>query len=125
MPNNIFARGTVMEADVRGLREAQQGLQQLQANTSPDGMRGRVQLAIGQLHRYASAIVHVLTGRLKNSLFMDIETAGNDVIGYVATNVNYAPIEDARGGDHAFFGRTVAEEGPRIVNDLFRQVTDV
>ncbi len=125
MPNNIFARGTVMEADVRGLREAQQGLQQLQANTSPDGMRGRVQLAIGQLHRYASAIVHVLTGRLKNSLFMDIETAGNDVIGYVATNVEYAPIEDARGGDHAFFGRTVAEEGPRVVNDLFRQVTDI
>lgn len=125
MPNNIFARGTVMEADVRGLREAQQGLQQLQANTSPDGMRGRVQLAIGQLHRYASVIVHVLTGRLKNSLFMDIETAGNDVIGYVATNVDYAPIEDARGGDHAFFGRTVAEEGPRVVNDLFRQVTDI
>lgn len=125
-PNNIFARDNVMSADVRDLAEAQRGLKQLIQNVSANGdLEGHMVLALGQLHRYASSIVHVDTGRLKNSLFVDTERSRNDLIGYVATNVEYAPMEEGRGGSHAFFGRTVAEEGPRAVGNLFNIVTDI
>lgn len=76
-------------------------------------------LALNQLHRYASGIVHVDTGRLKNSLFVAPPVQQqNALVGAVATNVEYAIYEHNRGGDHAFFQRTIEEEGP-AVNDLF------
>lgn len=124
-PNNIFTSGA-MSADVRGLAEAQAELQRLAMATSaqPDGgLRTNILLGLLQLQRYALGIVHVDTGRLKNSIFTDDETRGNNVIGYVATNVEYAPAEHARGGSHAFFQRTVGEEGPNVANDLFRGIT--
>jgi phage gpG-like protein len=87
-------------------------------------MRNQLTLALLQLQRYALGIVHVDTGRLKNSIFTELESRGNDLLGYVATNVEYAPFEEFRGGGHAFFGRTVKEEGPHVANSLFRPIVE-
>lgn len=106
-----------MGARVSGLEEAQRELQRMLAAVDPgDGLGNAIQLGLVQLHRYATGIVHVDTGRLKNSLFW--EMAG-DATGYVATNVAYGIHEERRGGEHAFFRRTVAEEGPSVQNFVF------
>lgn len=115
MPNDYFT------VQMRGLDAIEQEVERLRRETSPDeGLRDTMELALGMLHRYATGIVHVISGRLKNSLFREVEPrTGNDLVGHVATNVEYSISEERRGGRHAFFGRTVQEEGP-AVNDLFR-----
>lgn len=119
-PNSIFSASQVMAARVGGLREAQQALMGLSQAVASDGapMRGRMNLALLQLQRYALGVTHVRTGRLKNSIFTTIAGSGNALQGYVATNVAYAWYEERRGHEHAFFERTVREEGP-AVNSLF------
>lgn len=119
MSNSIFGRKGVMSVSIQGLEKAQRILaeQQMRASTR-GGLYGAMALALGQLHRYATGIVHVRTGRLKNSIFTEIKQGGDSLRGYVATNVIYAPIEEARGGSHSFFSRTVREEGPRL-NSIF------
>ncbi|MFZ2423495.1 MAG: hypothetical protein WA029_20360 [Anaerolineae bacterium] len=123
-PNSIFSAGQVMAASVHGLREAQRELTRLSRSVSADDapMRGQMQLALLQMQRYALGITHVRTGRLKNSIFTAIEHEGNTLRGYVATNVNYAWYEERRGHEHAFFERTVREEGPAVNSLLDRPV---
>ncbi len=112
-----------IDAEVRGLEEAQarmvELLREIGAGGGLEAIIGRATL---RAHRYATMIVHVDTGRLKNSLYPRVTGKGNDVYGVVGTNVVYAPIEEARGGGHAFFGRTVREEGPAIVEQVQRDV---
>lgn len=123
-PNSLFSTQQVMGASIRGLGEAQTELERLRLAVSPDdGLQRQLLVALGQLQRYALGIVHVDTGRLKNSIFTDLEMGGGQLVGYVATNVDYAPAEEARGGSHAFFARTVREEGPRAVeNTIFQPI---
>ncbi len=117
--NDLFGRASVMDVDVQGLKAVQDELQALTMQASVgQGLRANMNKALLMLQRYALGIVHVDTGRLKNSLFTEIVERGNDLTGYLATNVAYAAAEEGRDGDHAFFGRTVREEGP-AVNDLF------
>jgi len=115
-----------MTVSVDGLGELQAELQRvsLAVATGPGGgVRNGLLLTLLQLQRYALGIVHVDTGRLKNSIFTDLESQGNDLIGHVATNVEYAPFEEGRGGGHAFFARTVKEEGPNVVeNSIFAPI---
>lgn len=124
--NDLFLAGNVMDASTGDLARLQQELARLQFEVDPrGGMADTMTLALGQLHRYATGIVHVDTGRLKNSLFWETESRGNDLMGHVATNVAYAVHEHNRPGTkpghggHNFFARTVREEGPHV-NDLFR-----
>ncbi len=125
--NDLFLAGNVMNATTGDLARLQQELARLQFEVDPrGGMGDTMTLALGQLHRYATGIVHVVTGRLKNSLFWEIESPRqNDLVGHVATNVAYALEEHNRPGTkpghggHDFFARTVREEGPHV-NDLFR-----
>lgn len=111
--------------DVEGLEEAQRKLrrllQELGAGGQP-GLKGIISRATLRAHRYASMIVHVDTGRLKNSLHPRVEGKGNNIYGVVGTNVVYAPYEHARGGSHAFFRRTADEEGHAIVQQAVRDV---
>lgn len=123
-PNNIFARGNVMSAEIDGLIEAQEAIDKIAKNVSKEGMRGELEKVLDRLRKYARSVVHVDTSRLRNSIFTDIESGGNSLIGHVATNIEYSVFEEARGGDHAFFGRTVEDEGPRAANDLFKIVTN-
>lgn len=121
-PNSIFSASQVMSARVDGLREVQQAVADLTRTAAADGgtMRGQMNRALLQLQRFALSATHVVTGRLKNSIFTELTGGGNTLQGYVATNVAYAWYEERRGGQHAFFERTVNEEGP-AVNSLFDQ----
>jgi len=109
---------------VRGIEETTAALGELKAKATPGGRVGRIlKLAAGQLLRYVLGIVHVDTGRLKNSMFQTPpEQSGNDLLAYVATNVEYAPYEHGRGGSHAFFARAVREEGPSIADMYAKQM---
>ncbi|MFZ1755033.1 MAG: hypothetical protein WBO46_14970 [Caldilineaceae bacterium] len=105
-----------MEAKIRGIPETQKTIRDMDDAVRGDrGMQRTLSLALLQLHRYATGIVHVDTGRLKNSLFWSLErSSAAGATGIVATNVSYALAEHSRGGGHAFFARTVREEGKHV-----------
>lgn len=116
---NLFDADFVNNADLGDLEELQRELARLLAEVDPGGgLRETMQLAVGMLHRYAVGIVHVDTGRYKNSLFWDIENGAKSVIGHMGTNLQYSIYEERRGGSHATFDRTEREEG-RKVEELF------
>lgn len=117
---NAFRAGIVDSASIRDLEALQEELQRLLMEVDPArGLRDTMTLAVGMLHRYAAGVVHVNTGRLKNSLFWDVTAAGGArVTGVMGTNVEYSIFENARGGSHAFMDRTEREEG-RKVAELF------
>lgn len=105
-----------IEIEIRGLRETQERMERLLEAVSAQGdLEGIVAKGTLRAHRYVVGITHVISGRLKNSHFPRVQVAGNQVYGVVGTNVVYAPIEHNRGGTHAFYARTVAEDGAGIV----------
>jgi len=119
MPNSLFSVEFVNTAGVNDLEAAQREMRRLLNEVDPrGGARTTLRLALGMLHRHSTGIVHVRSGRLKNSIFWREETSPNALVGIVATNVGYSIFEHRRGGSHAFFARTVAEEGPNV-NNLF------
>jgi phage gpG-like protein len=106
----------MLDGEIKGLEATQRRLARLVQETSAnDGLLGIVAKATLRAHRYATQIVHVLTARLKNSLFPRTSTRRNQAYGVVGTNVVYARVEHERGGNHAYFRRTIDEEGPGIV----------
>lgn len=112
-----------IQVEIEGLRETQEGLTRiLQRVGAGPGMAAIMARATLRAHRYTSAIVHVDTGRLKNSLFPTVQKTRNTVYGIVGTNVVYAPYEHARGGSHAFFERTIDEEGVNIARQVERDI---
>lgn len=116
--------GFVMSANVRELEALQQELQRLQHEVDPArGLGDTITLAVGMLHRYGSGIVHVDSGRLKNSLFWDVQSSERRASAIWGTNVRYGIYENARGGDHAFVGRTRAEEGPNVERLFFVRIS--
>lgn len=105
--------------EIKQLAETQARLKRLLEDVSAQGgLRGAIAKATLRALRYATAITHVISGRLKNSHFPRVGAQGNQVYGSVSTNVAYASIEHARGGSHAFYGRTVKEEGDAIRGDV-------
>jgi len=84
--------------------------------------------AVKLVHRMAVANTHVDTHALKHSHRIDFGYASNKAEGnvYVSDITNpkhslstllYGPIEDARGGDHAFYGLIYHNESERIVDE--------
>ncbi len=99
-----------IKIEARNLAKVQRAMTRTIQALEPKGTQGAVAFATLGLHRFMTALVHVLTGRLKNSLFPEVtETQGR-----IFTNVNYAPYEEARGGEHAFMTRTETEGAPGI-----------
>ncbi len=116
-----------LRLELEGLEETQRVLREAAEAVSADGgLEGVIAKGMLRAWRYAVAIVHVLTGRLKNSLHGRVHRRGNDVYGLIYSNVIYARREHELGGEHAYFQRTIDEEGPAIVemmqNDLYREV---
>ncbi len=118
----IWIRGgrvSDIEIEIKGLRETQARMGRLLEDLSAQGgLEAIVAKGTLRAHRYAVGITHVWHihgGRLKNSHFPRVQAAGNQVYGVVGTNVVYAPIEHNRGGTHAFYERTAAEDGAGIV----------
>lgn len=112
--SDLWRAGFADSASVHELEALQRELARLQQEVSPAGVEATLTLAIGQLHRYGSAIVHVDTGRLKNSLFWKVNSGERRASALWGTNVAYSIFENARGGDHEFVGRTAREEGPHV-----------
>ena len=103
----------VMKLTISNLEDLQRELQKTLQEIKPASMKGTMTLYIGQLHRYASAIAPVLSGRYKNSLFFDVAVSAQKVIGTLYDNVIYAlPVEKR----HKVFERTQSKEGPRAAS---------
>src|SRR5512145_1695553 len=107
-----------MMTGIKGLQEAQAANKRQIAATRPSGTLGRAVLyATTKLHRYAVAITHVWVykgGGLRASQRMKLEQGGLRGRIYIdpsAVNPRgqkpsiYGPIEEARGGSHAFYYR--------------------
>jgi hypothetical protein len=108
-----------------------EGLQELNdlnirtiAALKPSGALGRaIQYATIEGHRFLTSIVHVDTGAYKASNRMEVsEAQGRIFVDPGARNprtrqlvADYAPEEEARGGSHAAYGRTIAEMNQRIL----------
>lgn len=120
MPNDV-------SISIRGVTEAQQQLQAINKATADPQLVAMLSLAAGQVHRYLmslgkdtppvgiTGVLPVITGRLKNSFFWGTGRQGSSLVGYVATNLTYAPEVERRRG---FLAKTAkAMEGP--VNSLF------
>jgi hypothetical protein len=109
-----------------------QGIQKLQAVNvrmiaalKPSNALGRaIRFATAEAHRYLVTIIHRDTGAYAAAQRMGIEAGGARGVVYTdpgATNprsgqkpVDYGPHEEARGGSHAAYQRTVSERGKQI-----------
>jgi hypothetical protein len=125
---------------VRGLQELQAANVELMQSVSPRGGLGEaVKQATIFLHRYAVRITHRVTGTLAASHTMNFASGGIETfwrgirfksmaVGQIYINpasvnpvtnerpVAYGPVEEARGGSHAFYRRTLEEAGPTAGN---------
>jgi len=99
-----------IKIEAKNLKAVQRQMARTIEKLEPKGTQGAVAFATLGLHRFMTALVHVRSSRLKNSLFPEVtETQGR-----IFTNVSYAPYEEARGGEHAFMSRTETEGAPGI-----------
>jgi len=112
------------------------GIQKLQdknlrrmAELKPSGAAGKaIRYGLTRLHRYVVSITHVWKykgGGLRASHRMGMDgLRGRIYIDPGAVNprgqkpVDYGPYEHARGGTHAFYDRTVDEEGPETLRRM-------
>lgn len=115
---------------IRGVQEAQQRNQRQIAALRPTGAFGEaVREATSELQRFAIAATHVDTGALRASHLMEVRNLyGRIFISPAAANprgqrpARYGPFEHARGGDHAFYERTVAEHGQQTMDRAMQRV---
>lgn len=119
--------------DIKGIQEVQAANRRMIAAVKPRGALGKaVQRGTIRAHRYATMITHVDTGALRASHRMRMERRGLRGMVHIDTSSRnprssvrpyvYGVYEHDRGGAHAFYERTVIEEGPRILDDMGRTV---
>lgn len=117
------------ETTLDGLQELQAAMDQVQAALQPDNVLGRgIQTATRKLYDHARRVTHRETGTLAAAHRWAFLEQGGGPRGVVflepgVRNVRsgapvgrYGPIEHARGGDHAFYGRTIAEAGDQAID---------
>jgi hypothetical protein len=122
---------------IQGIQEAQKANLRAIAVMEPRGKLGRVlQLILPELHRYAVSITHVwihLGGALRAAHRMKLlessdatSARGSIFIDPSAVNPRgqrpeaYGMKEHARGGSHAFYGRTMEEQAPQSASRALR-----
>lgn len=120
----------MIRVTIKGLQEAQRANLKMMTAIKPEGGLGRaVQYMTTEAHRYAIAQTHVDTGALKASHRINQLGAARYVISLDGSAQNprsgartseYGPVEEARGGDHAFYRRTVFEGGPAMMQRAAR-----
>lgn len=120
-----------VDMTIRGIQEAQRWNLRAIAALRPSGALGRaIQWGTAAAHRFAVSVTHVITGSLRASHRMAVSGVQGRV--YLDTRAKnprtgqrtavYGPIEEARGGEHAFYGRTAREAGPRIARGMAERV---
>lgn len=117
-----------MRATIEGIQEAQAWNLRKIAAVRPRGALGRAILyGTTAAHRGAVARTHVDTGALRASqrMVMYGDSEGQVFLDGSATNPRtgqrtaaYGPWEHERGGEHAFYQRTVDEDGPGIEQEM-------
>jgi hypothetical protein len=112
---------------ISGLQEAQRANMRHIASVKPGGsLDAAVQVGTLAAHRYNVSITHVLTGTLRaaervefsglrGTVFVD-PSARNPRTGALPSE--YVMAEDRRGGSHASFRRTEAEQGSAIAASM-------
>ena len=113
---------------IEGLQEAQAAMNKVLAELQPRGAYGRaVQLVTIGAHSYLVSITHVDTGAYRAAqraqVRLEQEPRGVVFVDPSARNprtgerpADYALDEEARGGSHAAYRRTVSEAGPRLLS---------
>ncbi|GIK42445.1 MAG: hypothetical protein BroJett011_62780 [Chloroflexota bacterium] len=110
---------------IRGLQELNDLNVRTIAALKPTGAMGRaVKYAVTEGHRFLVSIVHVDTGAYRASNRMEVTAdRGQIYVDPGARNprskqlvADYAPEEEARGGEHAAYARTVAEINSRVLD---------
>lgn len=95
--------GASVSAEIRGLKETQQKMDQvardLHGTPMLEGMRDATML----VSRDARIFAPVDTGRLRASITPEVRTEGNNVVGVVGSNVAYAPYMEL--GTGVYVGR--------------------
>jgi hypothetical protein len=126
---------------LEGIQEVQQRNLRRIAALQPEGAAGEaVRDALIALQRYAVQITHVGKyvggGALKNShriryeggtegeIYIDPSSVSPRRTTRKAKPVEYGVYENARGGEHAFYDRTVAEVGPAVSQRAARAIAD-
>ena len=111
--------GALMRLEAKNLKKVQaQMVRAARELESGNAAQEAIQFVTLGMHRYMTIVVHVRTGRLKNSLFPEI----NGLHGRIFTNVNYAPYEEARGGTHAFMERTAKQAYPPLAKNALERL---
>lgn len=121
-----------MRMTIRGLQEAQKASLEMIAAVKPNGALGRAVLYAAQAAaRFATSITHVDTGALRAShrtqqlgngrYEVYLDPSGTNPRTGQRTAV-YGPAEEARGGEHAFYQRTVDEKGEEIAEQAFKML---
>lgn len=113
---------------IQGQRELQAALDKIEAAVKPSGALGQaVQVVTRHAWTLAQDASHVWTGALQASHRWSFAEVGADARGLVTVGegvVNprthedvreYAPIEHARGGSHAFYARVVEDYGDDLL----------
>jgi hypothetical protein len=111
----------VEKAYIEGLKELQEYNQRVVAGIRGPFLDKAVRETTISAQDYAISITHIWTGALKGSHRVEIKSARNEGIIFVADDTrnprtytpvrDYAPVEHDRGDDHAFYARTVYEYG--------------
>ena len=115
---------------LKGLEAAQDVNKRRIGALQPSSDLGRaVQYAVLELQRYAKSITHIDTSALQASHLGEVYgTRGRIYINPSAINPRgqrpetYGPYEQARGGSHAFYDRTVDERGPGVIDEVGRRI---
>jgi hypothetical protein len=85
---------------------------------------GEMTVLLAQLRTYAQSVAHKRTGRMAASLYVDGPVRRVGVIeGAVLPGVAYAENEVAKGGEHDYAGRTLADQAAAI--DAWAEATGV
>lgn len=119
------------EFAIKGIQEAQAENAKMIARLQPQGEVGqKIKDLTISAHRYAVSITHVLTGSLRASHRMELKgLRGRIYLDPQAVNPRsgqkpaiYGFYENKRGGEHAFYDRTVDEFEEKAEDAVFKVV---
>jgi hypothetical protein len=118
-----------MNLTIRGAQEAQEANLRVIREMSGDGLLGRAnRIILSESHRYLVNVTHVDTGSYRASHRVTIRGLGGVIAPDPSVRnprtgksvMEYAPIEERRGGSHAAYGRTFREGTVRAAGRAMR-----
>jgi hypothetical protein len=127
----------IPQVTLDGIEEVQRRNQRRIAAMEPGGVAEEaVRDAVVSLHKYAVNITHIGKyeggGALRAAYRMEVDGLEGKV--YIDPGASsprgktrpreYGVYENARGGEHAFYDRTVAEEGPSVTAEARQKITE-